>query len=82
MRKQGHLDHAYCPFTFSLFRLNKCTDLTIIVRDLSPREIPSCCSCSLSLKKIIFKFKCPESEFNEFEPRPKSAINRFQLSAA
>ena len=27
------------------------------------------------------KFNSPESEFNEFEPRLKTAKNRFQLSA-
>ena len=34
-------------------------------------------SCSMVLVSI---FVDPESEFNEFEPRLKSAKNRFQLS--
>ena len=34
-------------------------------------------------KNFLFKFfKWTESEFNKFEPRLKSAKNRFQLSAA
>ena len=37
---------------------------------------------SVPLIRIFFVFSCsPESEFNEFEPRLKSAKNQFRLSA-